>query len=103
MQEKVLFAQRRAAVALCFVLLVLAQQVCAGPLVPQAQSTPERGAHSGGLHTLRRIARMTPLWRIMNSKPFGAYCQNHYECSTGLCRAGHCSTSHRVPSETVNY
>lgn len=31
---------------------------------------------------------MSPLWRIMNSKPFGAYCQNNYECSTGLCRCG---------------
>ncbi|KAG7233824.1 hypothetical protein INR49_006541 [Caranx melampygus] len=38
------------------------------------------------VHTQRRIARMTPLWRIMNSKPFGAYCQNNYECSTGICR-----------------
>ncbi|KPP62747.1 hypothetical protein Z043_119048, partial [Scleropages formosus] len=35
---------------------------------------------------LRRIARMTPLWRIMGSKPHGAYCQDNYECSTGICR-----------------
>ncbi|KAM9335808.1 liver-expressed antimicrobial peptide 2 [Symphorus nematophorus] len=103
MQETVLFSQRKAAVALCIVLLMLAQQVCAGPLVPQVRSSPEQGADSSGVHTLRRTARMTPLWRIMNSKPFGAYCQNNYECTTGLCRAGHCSTSHRGPSETVNY
>ena len=98
-----MFAGRKAAVALCFVLIMLAQQVCAGPLVPQVQSSSPQQADSSGVHALRRIARMTPLWRIMNSKPFGAYCQNNYECSTGLCRAGHCSTSHRGPSEAVNY
>nr|AWO67306.1 LEAP-2 [Oplegnathus fasciatus] len=103
MQEKGFFTQRKAAVALCIVLLMLAQQVCAGPLVPQVQSSSDQKADSSGVRVLRRIARMTPLWRIMNSKPFGAYCQNNYECSTGLCRAGHCSTSHRAPSETVNY
>ncbi|XP_051256470.1 liver-expressed antimicrobial peptide 2 [Dicentrarchus labrax] len=103
MQETGFFTQRRAAVALCFVLLVLAQQVCAGPLVAQVQSSPDQRGASNGVRTLRRIARMTPLWRIMNSKPFGAYCQNNYECSTGICRAGHCSASHRGPSETVNY
>ncbi|KAL7374607.1 hypothetical protein ABVT39_003833 [Epinephelus coioides] len=99
MQETGYFTQRRAAVALCIVLLVLAQQVCAGPLV---QSSSDQKADSG-VHTLKRVARMTPLWRIMNSKPFGAYCQNNYECSTGLCRAGHCSTSQRSLSEPVNY
>lgn len=64
---------------------VCVYQVCAGPLVqprPDQRADPSR-AHTA---TLRRIARMTPLWRIMNSKPFGAYCQNNYECSTGLCR-----------------
>ncbi|XP_076581311.1 liver-expressed antimicrobial peptide 2 [Chaetodon auriga] len=103
MPERVFFSQRKAAVALCIVLLVLTQQVCAGPLVPQVQSGSDQRPDSSGVHTLRRIARMTPLWRIMSSKPFGAYCQNNYECSTGLCRAGHCSTSHRAASETVNY
>ncbi|XP_070786058.1 liver-expressed antimicrobial peptide 2 [Enoplosus armatus] len=103
MQDKGFFTQRKAAVALCIVLLMLAQQVYAGPLVPPVQSSSDQKADSSGVHALRRIARMTPLWRIMNSKPFGAYCQNNYECSTGLCRAGHCSTSHRAPSETVNY
>ncbi|XP_044198358.1 liver-expressed antimicrobial peptide 2 [Thunnus albacares] len=107
MQEKVFFTQRKAAVALCLVLLMLAQQVCAGPLASRVQSSSDRSADSRGehtvVHTLRRIARMTPLWRIMNSKPFGAYCRNNYECSTGLCRAGHCSTNHRSLSEAVNY
>ncbi|XP_047457523.1 liver-expressed antimicrobial peptide 2 [Mugil cephalus] len=103
MQEKGFFTQSKAPVALCIVLLVLAQQVCAGPLV---LSNSDHGAESRverSVHTPRRIARMTPLWRIMNSKPFGAYCQNNYECSTGICRAGHCSTTHRTPSEPVNY
>ncbi|XP_037615692.1 liver-expressed antimicrobial peptide 2 [Sebastes umbrosus] len=99
MQEKGFFTQRKAAAALCIVLLMLAQQVCAGPLV---RSSSDQKADSS-VHTLRRTARMTPLWRIMNSKPFGAYCQNNYECSTGICRAGHCSTSHRSPTEPVNY
>lgn len=36
--------------------------------------------------SLKRTARMTPLWRIMGTKPHGAYCQNNYECSTGICR-----------------
>uniref|UniRef100_UPI0037E9C487 liver-expressed antimicrobial peptide 2 n=1 Tax=Semicossyphus pulcher TaxID=241346 RepID=UPI0037E9C487 len=103
MQDTSFFTQRKAAVALGFVLLVLAQQVCAGPLVQRVQPSSDLTADSNGVHILRRIARMTPLWRIMNSKPFGAYCQNNYECSTGLCRAGHCSNSQRPPSETVNY
>ncbi|XP_029382438.1 liver-expressed antimicrobial peptide 2 [Echeneis naucrates] len=98
MQERLLGGQKKAAVALCLVLLVLIQQVCAAPLDSQVQPSGGRGVQA-----LRRTARMTPLWRIMNSKPFGAYCQNNYECSTGLCRAGHCSTSQRPLSEPVNY
>ncbi|XP_056587554.1 liver-expressed antimicrobial peptide 2-like [Triplophysa dalaica] len=39
---------------------------------------------------LHRIARMSPLWRIMGFKPYGAYCQDNIECSTGFCRNGHC-------------
>ncbi|XP_035005230.1 liver-expressed antimicrobial peptide 2 [Hippoglossus stenolepis] len=102
MQERSSFVHSRAAVALCFVLLMLAQQVCAGPLASRLQSSSDQSSDSV-VHTLRRVARMTPLWRIMSSKPFGAYCQNNYECSTGLCRGGYCSTSHRSPSEPVNY
>ncbi|XP_059211260.1 liver-expressed antimicrobial peptide 2 [Centropristis striata] len=97
MQEKGFFIQRKVAVALCVVLLMLTQQVCAAPLVQQVNSEVKADT---SVHTARRIARMTPLWRIMNSKPLGAYCQNNYECSTGLCRAGHCQ---RGPSESVNY
>uniref|UniRef100_A0A3Q0S3W3 Liver-expressed antimicrobial peptide 2 n=1 Tax=Amphilophus citrinellus TaxID=61819 RepID=A0A3Q0S3W3_AMPCI len=100
------FINQKKAAALCIVLLMVAEQVCAGPLVLQAhsssiQSVALRGSHA--VHAPKRIARMTPLWRIMNSKPFGAYCQNNYECATGLCRAGHCSTINRSPSEPVNY
>ncbi|XP_019726639.1 liver-expressed antimicrobial peptide 2 [Hippocampus comes] len=73
-------------------LMILSQQVCSGPLASPVQSP--YSAH-------KRIARMSPLWRIMNSKPFGAFCQNNYECSTGLCRAGHCSTHQRPTSEPL--
>lgn len=59
------------------------EQVCASPL---ARSGPEGVSDAHGAQAQRRIARMSPLWRIMNSKPFGAYCQSNYECSTGLCR-----------------
>ncbi|KAK1889683.1 Liver-expressed antimicrobial peptide 2 [Dissostichus eleginoides] len=91
MQDKVFFTHSKAAVALCIVLLMLTQQV-------RSEQSPDVSVRS-----LRRTARMTPLWRIMSSKPYGAFCQNNYECSTGLCRAGHCSTSHRSPTAPVNY
>ncbi|XP_039996277.1 liver-expressed antimicrobial peptide 2 [Xiphias gladius] len=106
MQQRRLFAQRKAAAALCIVLLMLAQQVRAGPLASQVQSGSDQSADSRGepsIHRLRRVARMTPLWRVMNSKPFGAHCQDNFECSTGLCRAGHCSIIRRSPSEPVHY
>uniref|UniRef100_A0A8D3BP50 Liver-expressed antimicrobial peptide 2 n=1 Tax=Scophthalmus maximus TaxID=52904 RepID=A0A8D3BP50_SCOMX len=82
-------------------------QVCAGPLAPRAASgsdqSPDSRGEAGGVRAPRRVARMTPLWRTMNSKPLGAYCQSNYECSTGLCRAGHCSTSQRSLSGAVTY
>ncbi|KAF3837366.1 hypothetical protein F7725_004830, partial [Dissostichus mawsoni] len=82
MQDKVFFTHSKAAVALCIVLLMLTQQVCAGPLPPQVRSEQSPDV---SVRSLRRTARMTPLWRIMSSKPYGAFCQNNYECSTGLC------------------
>ncbi|XP_041842378.1 liver-expressed antimicrobial peptide 2 [Melanotaenia boesemani] len=102
MQTKGFFTQRKAAVAMCIVLLMFAQQVCAGPVPRQAQSSSDQSKGSVGGHTmstLRRVVRMTPLWRIMSSKPSGAFCQNNFECSTGLCRAGHCSTNQGEPAK----
>uniref|UniRef100_A0A3P9JPK7 Liver-expressed antimicrobial peptide 2 n=1 Tax=Oryzias latipes TaxID=8090 RepID=A0A3P9JPK7_ORYLA len=80
------------------------QQVCARPMASQAQSGSEQRADVNvqqPVPALRRSARMTPLWRIMSSKPSGAFCQNNFECSTGFCRAGHCATNQR--SEAVKY
>uniref|UniRef100_A0A673AZL7 Liver-expressed antimicrobial peptide 2 n=1 Tax=Sphaeramia orbicularis TaxID=375764 RepID=A0A673AZL7_9TELE len=79
------FFTQRKATAVCVVLLIVIQQVCTGPVVSLGQSSDPEPQVPHRVHTPRRTARMTPLWRIMNSKPFGAYCQNHYECSTGLC------------------
>ncbi|KAG7464734.1 hypothetical protein MATL_G00168740 [Megalops atlanticus] len=84
----------RAMAAWCLVVLVLVQQVSTSP-VPK-QDDPSTHLQSRGL--LRRVARMTPLWRIMGSKPHGAYCQNNYECSTGICRGGHCSFNQPMKS-----
>ncbi|KAM9717192.1 liver-expressed antimicrobial peptide 2 [Menidia menidia] len=106
MQNKSFFIQRRAAVAMSIVLLLLAQQISAGPLVSRAQSDTEQKADSAlehGVHAPRRTARMTPLWRIISSKPSGAFCQNNFECSTGLCRAGHCSTNRGSSTEPAKY
>ncbi|XP_013873708.1 liver-expressed antimicrobial peptide 2 [Austrofundulus limnaeus] len=103
MQQKSLFTQRKVLVVTCIAVLILAQQAHAGPLVSQVQSSSVQSADSAGEHTLRRMARMTPLWRIMSSKPSGAFCQNNFECSTGLCRNGHCSTNKQASSEPVKY
>ncbi|XP_077597703.1 liver-expressed antimicrobial peptide 2-like [Stigmatopora nigra] len=74
-------------ISLCLAVLLLSQQVCSDGEVPSSH---------------QRVARMSPLWRIMNSKPFGAFCQNNYECSTGVCRAGHCATHQRPPAEPLD-
>ncbi|KAG7321425.1 hypothetical protein KOW79_015840 [Hemibagrus wyckioides] len=60
----------------------------------QTSSAPTLTSTSGIKRSdtvLNRKARMTPLWRILASKPHGAYCHDHMECSTGLCRNGFCS------------
>ncbi|XP_076145855.1 liver-expressed antimicrobial peptide 2 [Alosa pseudoharengus] len=76
----------------CLITLLILQQVSAGPVLQ-----PNNPA--GSVRSVpKRVARMTPLWRIMGTKPFGAYCQNNYECSTGTCRKGHCSFHHSVQS-----
>ncbi|XP_063043064.1 liver-expressed antimicrobial peptide 2 [Engraulis encrasicolus] len=76
----------------CLLALLILQQVSAGPVL-------QPDSPSGSVQkVLTRVARMTPLWRIMGTKPFGAYCQNNYECSTGTCRKGHCSFNQSVKS-----
>lgn len=44
-------------------------------------------------HILHRKIRMSPLWRIMGFKPYGAYCHDSIECTTGLCRYVHLLSS----------
>uniref|UniRef100_A0A8C8ARI6 Liver-expressed antimicrobial peptide 2 n=1 Tax=Otus sunia TaxID=257818 RepID=A0A8C8ARI6_9STRI len=47
-------------------------------------SSPDpRGA---GVHVARRLPRMTPFWRMVGSRPLGAYCQHSLECVTRACR-----------------
>uniref|UniRef100_A0A3B3Q697 Liver-expressed antimicrobial peptide 2 n=1 Tax=Paramormyrops kingsleyae TaxID=1676925 RepID=A0A3B3Q697_9TELE len=75
-------------------LLLLLHQVSAGPLPPAENQHVAPAA----VALLRRFARMTPLWRIMGNKPHRAYCQNNYECSTGICWDGHCSFNQPVKS-----
>ncbi|KAI1898895.1 hypothetical protein AGOR_G00077110 [Albula goreensis] len=86
----------RAAAAWALVALVLIQQVYTSPVPGGQVDSTSTHLENGGL--LKRVARMTPLWRIMGSKPFGAYCKNNYECSTGICRGGHCSFSQPIRS-----
>nr|XP_015801855.2 liver-expressed antimicrobial peptide 2 [Nothobranchius furzeri] len=106
MKQNYLVNQRKALVVICITVLILAQQALTGPLVLQVQSSSDQRANSRGertVHTLRRVARMTPLWRIMSSKPSGAFCQNDFECVTGLCKQGYCSVKQRSPSEPMKY
>ncbi|CAF88845.1 unnamed protein product, partial [Tetraodon nigroviridis] len=65
---------------LCLALLLLTQQVRAGPL---ARSGPDRAQDRAQVQ--RRTARMSPLWRIMSSKPFGATARTATMLH-GLCR-----------------
>ncbi|XP_043913490.1 liver-expressed antimicrobial peptide 2-like isoform X2 [Protopterus annectens] len=46
---------------------------------------------SAGTSVRKRSSRMTPLWRMVGSKPHGAYCQYDHECLTRICRQGHCA------------
>ncbi|RVE60291.1 hypothetical protein OJAV_G00179610 [Oryzias javanicus] len=101
MQQKSTLTGRRAVVVMCAVLLLMGQQVCARPTASQGFGQRADVDVGQPAPALRRSARMTPLWRIMSSKPSGAFCQNNFECSTGFCRAGHCATNQR--SEAVKY
>ncbi|GCC24347.1 hypothetical protein chiPu_0002747 [Chiloscyllium punctatum] len=43
---------------------------------------------------LRRVSRNTPFWRMVSgNKPIKAFCHHNYECSTKICRDGHCTHS----------
>uniref|UniRef100_A0AAY4CWQ1 Uncharacterized protein n=1 Tax=Denticeps clupeoides TaxID=299321 RepID=A0AAY4CWQ1_9TELE len=65
-------------------LLLLQQVKSKNPVWWMCSVLPSR---RGG-QQLRRQARMTPLWRILGSKPKGAHCKSHYECISLLCRSG---------------
>ncbi|XP_077357056.1 liver-expressed antimicrobial peptide 2 [Festucalex cinctus] len=94
MQEDGGISLRRVSLCLLMlILLLLPQQVSSGPVAGPVQSP--HPSH-------KRVARMSPLWRIMNSKPFGAFCQNNYECSTGVCMMGRCSIQERPNSKPLN-
>uniref|UniRef100_A0A4W5LP42 Uncharacterized protein n=1 Tax=Hucho hucho TaxID=62062 RepID=A0A4W5LP42_9TELE len=68
------------------IISVRFNQASASP-VPSVDVPPSSGhLQPEGQRALKRMARMTPLWRTMGTKPYGAYCQNNYECSTGICR-----------------
>ncbi|XP_077088834.1 liver-expressed antimicrobial peptide 2 [Siphateles boraxobius] len=75
------------------ILLVLMYQVSTVPLV-----TSEVRSDLQSSHILHRKIRMSPLWRIMGFKPYGAYCHDSIECTTGFCRNGHCSFNEAVHS-----
>ncbi|CAM9378177.1 unnamed protein product [Bubo scandiacus] len=56
-------------------------------LLPSSLQDP-RGA---GVHVAPRLPRMTPFWRMVGSRPLGAYCRHSLECVTRACRAGRCA------------
>ncbi|XP_056607645.1 liver-expressed antimicrobial peptide 2 [Triplophysa dalaica] len=95
MQDQIIF-NRWTVLAWWLVLLVLVQQVLCSP-VPDKTDKPAT-SEKDVQRSLKRTARMTPLWRIMGTKPHAAYCQNNFECSTGMCRKGHCSYSQPINS-----
>nr|XP_006632859.1 PREDICTED: liver-expressed antimicrobial peptide 2-like [Lepisosteus oculatus] len=81
------FICSKKAVATWLVVFLLIYQVSSSP-VPEGQ--PSSTGFS--TKTLSRKARMTPLWRSIGIKPHGAYCKDSFECTTKVCREGHCSS-----------
>ncbi|KAM9437229.1 uncharacterized protein ACWYII_015224 [Salvelinus alpinus] len=71
----------KATQGVCLVALILMHQVCASPI----GSHDSRLSLQQGTKLLERRTRMTPLWRFMGTKPTGAYCRDHFECSTQIC------------------
>uniref|UniRef100_A0A8C3XUC7 Liver-expressed antimicrobial peptide 2 n=1 Tax=Chelydra serpentina TaxID=8475 RepID=A0A8C3XUC7_CHESE len=47
------------------------------------QFSLSQGPDGGPAH--HRAVRMTPFWRMVGSKPLGAYCWHGLECSTKMC------------------
>uniref|UniRef100_A0A8C4WBU5 Liver-expressed antimicrobial peptide 2 n=1 Tax=Gopherus evgoodei TaxID=1825980 RepID=A0A8C4WBU5_9SAUR len=65
--------------ALSLILLsITASQVSSPPAILKS------GLDEGP--TRHRAVRMTPFWRMVGSKPLGAYCRHGLECSTKMCR-----------------
>ncbi|XP_074864137.1 liver-expressed antimicrobial peptide 2 [Carettochelys insculpta] len=95
-------AGTRKALLVCAVLLLLsAWQGTSGPagsrmlLSTTASLFPSPpaalGSHPAEGPARRRAGRMTPFWRMVGSKPLGAYCRHGLECSTSMCRFGRCA------------
>uniref|UniRef100_UPI00398F50C3 liver-expressed antimicrobial peptide 2 n=1 Tax=Pristiophorus japonicus TaxID=55135 RepID=UPI00398F50C3 len=76
---------RTGLIVACVTLLVFCTQLDSKPIQNEvSQRSP----------LLRRVSRNTPFWRMVSgSKPIQAYCQHNYECSTKICRDGHCTLS----------
>nr|AWO14381.1 liver-expressed antimicrobial peptide 2B [Acipenser dabryanus] len=86
------------AIAVCIGVLMLSYQVCSSPILKADSSIVVDNPASLSLQALKRFTRMTPLWRNIGTKPHGAYCQHHHECSTKICREGHCSLNQNFKS-----
>ncbi|XP_025963564.1 liver-expressed antimicrobial peptide 2-like [Dromaius novaehollandiae] len=76
--------------ALLFSILLLLSSSVQGRQELRALSEEATAPAAG--HPARRLARMTPFWRTVGSKPPGAHCQHSLECITKACRAGRCAT-----------
>ncbi|XP_029463355.1 liver-expressed antimicrobial peptide 2 [Rhinatrema bivittatum] len=98
----------KGASACCLVLLFCVSQVFSSPISQDRRlSETESGRGSfvrmpsvlqEGLRLHQRFARMTPFWRMVGSKPLGAYCVQGLECTTKICRKGHCA--YQMPFES---
>ncbi|KAK1163233.1 liver-expressed antimicrobial peptide 2-like [Acipenser oxyrinchus oxyrinchus] len=86
------------AIAVCIGVLMLSYQVCSSPILKADSSIVVDSPDSLSLQALKQFVRMTPLWRNIGTKPHRAYCQHHHECSTKICRQGHCSLNQNFKS-----
>ncbi|XP_068812980.1 liver-expressed antimicrobial peptide 2-like [Struthio camelus] len=76
--------------ALLFSVLLLLTNSVQGE--QDLRALPEAGTDPAAGRPAHRLARMTPFWRMVGSKPLGAHCQHSLECITKACRAGRCAT-----------